>query len=78
MSTTVSEPPAMEGDRRWDVRDVAAYLKVSVRTIRRMASSGSLPRPKKLPGGRPGTRKTVRWDPDQIRRWFDKLPSAKT
>lgn len=42
--------------------DLARRLRISIRQIRRLDKSGSLPRPLKI-----GTLK--RWDPDEIDRW---------
>ena len=56
-----------QDDRREDPKlltqgDLARRLRISIRQIRRLDKSGSLPRPLKI-----GTLK--RWDPDEIDRW---------
>lgn len=56
--------------RKWSVRDVAAFLGVSEKTVWRWHERKKLPAAKKMPG------RTVRWDPDQIRRWWEKQPAA--
>ncbi|WP_041836598.1 helix-turn-helix transcriptional regulator [Actinosynnema mirum] len=53
----------------WDIEQVAAYLRVPVNTIYQWRTRNY---------GPPGKRivKHVRFDPDQVRAWFDSLPSG--
>lgn len=67
-----TDKPATPADRRWNVRQVAEYLNVSVKTVRRWHDAGSLPAGKQLPGVR-----SVRWDPEKIKQWWAKLPNAR-
>lgn len=55
---------------RWSVRQVAAFLGVSTKTIWRWHQMGRIPSGKQLPG------RTVRWDATEIKRWWERQPSA--
>ena len=56
--------------RRWSVREVAEFLGVSVKTVWRWHLAGKLPKGRKMVG------RTVRWDPEAIRRWWERQPAA--
>jgi excisionase family DNA binding protein len=56
--------------RRWSVREVAEFLGVSVKSVRRWSEAGKMPRGRRLAG------RVLRWDPEAVRRWFDKQPYA--
>lgn len=45
------------------VNDLATLLRVSVRTVWRLRSAGTLPKPVEIGG-------SVRWDPEIIRTWM--------
>lgn len=54
-------------------KDVAAMLRVSVRTLYRLKDSGALPQPKQVAGS-----KISRWDHAQISNWVrDGMPSCR-
>ncbi|WHT21189.1 helix-turn-helix domain-containing protein [Crossiella sp. CA-258035] len=53
-------------DRLWSVQDLSAFLDIPVHTIRGWRKTGYGP-----PARRVG--KHLRWDPVQVRRWFDGL-----
>lgn len=55
--------------KQWTIQDVAAYCRVSKRTIERMRNNGELP---------PATRfgRLVRFDADAIKAWVDSSVEA--
>lgn len=55
-------------DRLWGVEDLSAFLRVPVHTIRGWRTKNYGP-----PARRVG--KHLRWDPAQVRQWFDGLDS---
>lgn len=60
----VSELPDAAATRLMNVSEVAEQLKVSGRTVYRLADAGLMPRPVRLGGA-------VRWDRVEIDRWID-------
>jgi excisionase family DNA binding protein len=69
MAANSSATEQGRGDK-WSVREVARFLGVSTKTVWRWNETKRIPQGKKLPG------RTVRWDPEALRRWFEKQPAA--
>jgi excisionase family DNA binding protein len=61
-------PPSIES--LWTPKDVASYLRVSVRKVERMRSAGAMPSPDFFLGRLP------RYRPDSIREWLDSMKGA--
>lgn len=54
-----------KGEQMWDIRSLADLLKVSRRTVERMAAGGTLPKPDKVIG------RMKRWLPQTIENWME-------
>lgn len=57
--------------KKWNVQEVADYLGVSVKTVRRWDEQGIIPSGRRLGGDR-----VIRWDSAAIERWFQTQPAA--
>jgi predicted DNA-binding transcriptional regulator AlpA len=66
--TTAQE--TVRPERRWGPEDVAAFLGVAVKTVYGWRCTGYGPR-----GRRVG--RHVRYDPDEVRAWFDSLDTPE-
>lgn len=63
-------PQSIRPERRWGPEDVAAFLGVAVKTVYGWRCTGYGPR-----GRRVG--RHVRYDPDEVRAWFDSLDASE-
>jgi excisionase family DNA binding protein len=66
----VTQEPKANVPHCWSIRQVAEYLGVSVKTVRRMVDDGSFPKGRRFAG------RTVRWKADAVQVWFDRRPAA--
>ena len=53
----------------WAIAEVARFIGVSTRTIRRWHEKGLIPKAKNLNG-------RIRWDSHEIKEWVDNQPDA--
>jgi predicted DNA-binding transcriptional regulator AlpA len=67
---TADTAPAIVPERRWGPEDVAAFLGVALKTVYGWRHTGYGPR-----GRRVG--RYVRYDPDEVRAWFDTLDTPE-
>lgn len=70
---TSHQPDTTSADypRLWGVDDVAVYLGIPVKTLYQWRYRGYGPRGRKVG-------KHVRYDPDQVRAWFESLDTVTT
>lgn len=67
---TKVDTQSIAAERRWGPEDVAAYLGVSVKTVYGWRCTGYGPRGRRVGGH-------VRYDPDEVRAWFDSLDAPE-
>jgi len=57
-------------NQQWSIKQVADYLGLSVKTIRRWVEAGEFPKPRKLNGF------SVRWSSREVEKWCESQPVA--